>query len=686
MNMEKNWTTPARIRGAMVTSFRRLPRTIRLVLMIIGIQVVVATVFRIAFWFVFRPTGGDVPVADVALAWYLGFKFDLRLALLICLPLLVLFWIPPLNPIRSKIARHMWLGYFVAIESLILLMYFVDFGHYDYLGTRLSAGALEHVQPVGIAARMLWETYPIVWGLLGLGVLSAAYGMLIKRTAFGELWIADGPLHKWGKRALIATFVGFYLFGIYGKWSWYPMRWSDAHFSTNGFVAALAGNPVLFFMDTFPHRAKPYRKDKVREYYDLIASYLKPDQVAREALSFARYVSPSSALPGKPNLVLIHMESFAGFKVGILGNKLNPTPAFDAIARKSVLFTNFFVPRGSTARSIFATLTGIPDLNPVHSASRNPRVVNQHTIINALADYEKFYFIGGSATWGNIRGLMAHNIPGLNIYEEGDYQAPRPDAWGVSDLTLFEKSNSVLAAQRKPFFAFIQTAGNHRPYTIPDDRKGFEPVQLDEETLTRNGFESLAAYNGIRLLDYSLDYFFQLARKQPYFDNTIFVMYGDHGVHAPTQIPWEQLLLTQRHIPLAIYAPRFIKQGRKIDTVASVVDILPTCFSLMGVPYLNTGLGRDLLMPRSADQHFAYVPHGVLTDEFFLRTDPRGEAHLHRYRSETPTVDVKDRFPEETVRLRRLYAALTETSKYLMYNNPPRPHQPVQTAAKTGTR
>ena len=674
------------IGSAMAMGFRRLPKAIRLALIIIGIQVVIATVFRIAFWFAFRTTGGDIPATDAAMAWYLGFKFDLRLALLICLPLLVLFWVPPLNPMRSRAASHMWLSYFVAVEALVLLLYFIDFGHYEYLGSRLNAGLLEHLEPVSIAMQMAWETYPVVWGVLGLGLLSAIYGTLVNRTAFRELQVAATPAHRWAKRALVAAFVGLYLFGIYGKWSWYPMRWSDAHFSTNGFVAALAGNPILFFMDTFPHRAKPYRKDKVREYYDLIASYLEPDQVDREALSFARYVSPSSALPGRPNLVLIHMESFAGFKVGILGNKLDPTPAFDAIARKSILFTNFFVPRGSTARSIFATLTGIPDLNPVNSASRNPRIVNQHTIINALADYEKFYLIGGSATWGNIRGLMAHNIPGLNIYEEGDYEAPRGDAWGVSDLALFEKANTILAAQQKPFFAFIQTAGNHRPYTIPDDRKGFELVELDEETLPKNGFESLAAYNGIRLLDYSLDYFFRLARKQPYFDNTIFVMYGDHGVHAPTQIPWEQLLLTQRHIPLAIYAPRFIRQGRKIDTVASVIDILPTCLSLMGIPYLNTGLGRDLLKPRAADHHFAYVPHGVLTDEFFLRTDPAGKAYLHRYRSKTPTVDVKDQFPEETARLRRLFAALTETSKYLMYNNPPRPHRPVQAAVKTGAR
>jgi phosphoglycerol transferase MdoB-like AlkP superfamily enzyme len=451
------------------------------------------------------------------------------------------------------------------------------------------------------------------------------------------------------KGLAISAFLFCYGFGIYGNWSWYPLRWSAAYFSTNGYVSALALNPVLFFVDTFEQRTTPYDVDKVRQHYDPLASYLEVDEPNAETLSFTRYVMPSSDLPGKLNLVIIHMESFAGFKVGVLGNKLNPTPAFDAIARESTLFTNFFVNASPTARSIFTMLTGIPDRNPVHSASRNPRIVSQHTLVNALKSYE----------------------------------TSRGDVWGVSDLALFERANDILKRQDKPFFAFIQTAGNHRPYTIPDDRRGFELADLDQDTLLENGFESLAAYNGLRFLDHSLGHFFKLARQAAYFKNTIFVMYGDHGVHAPTQIPWEQLLLAQYHVPLAIYAPGFIKEGRRIDTVASLVDAMPTYLSLMGISYLNTTLGRDLLASRPDDQPFALVPHGLLTDEFLLRVDPRGEFQLYRYRSDTPTVDLREQLPEEMARLRRLYEGLYETSKYLMHYNPPRPHAPAQPAKKT---
>jgi phosphoglycerol transferase MdoB-like AlkP superfamily enzyme len=321
-------------------------------------------------------------------------------------------------------------------------------------------------------------------------------------------------------------------------------------------------------------------------------------------------------------------------------------------------------------------ITGIPDVNGATTASRNPLVVNQHTLVNALEGYEKYYFLGGSATWGNIRGLFTHNIPGLHVFEEGDYDAPQADGWGVSDIVLFDKAHRAFGDQRKPFFAFIQTSGNHRPYTIPKDRAGFELAHVDAEKLSENGFDSLAAYNGLRFLDYSLGSFFARARKAPYFKNTVFVMYGDHGNPSTQQTPWEQLRLTGYHVPFVVYAPGPIKRGRRIDFAANLSDSLPTSLGLLGVPYLNTGLGRDLLGLGAKDPHFSLIEHaGVLDDEFYLRLDP-DVARLFRYRSQDAAKDVHERYPEKVAELRRLHQALYETSKYMLYHNPPRTHTP----------
>lgn len=670
----------------LMQAFRRLPACIRFLVIVIAVNFLAFVSLRLVFWLVFRPVLADAPAVELLGAAYLGAKFDLRLALLAGAPLFVLACIPLFNPARHRLARGLWIGYFVVLQAAILLMYFVDFGHFDYVRVRLNASLLDHLQPIAIAAQMAWESYPVMLGFIMLAALTGGYIFVLRHTAVRELAADHRPLRGWAKGAAVALFAVLYLFGIYGKWSWYPLRWSDAYSTTHETVAAFALNPVLYFFDTYENRTVTYDLQKLRENYELVATQLELPAQDRENLSFARYVVPPARPARRPNLIVIHLESFAAFKIGVFGNPLNATPNFDAIARAGILFTNFFVPAHPTARSVFTMITGIPDFNVGRSASRNPLVVNQHTLLNALDGYSRHYFLGGSATWGNIRGVLAHNIEGLRVHEEGDYEAERGDVWGVSDLALFEKAHKALAAEDKPFFAFIQTAGNHRPYTIPEDRRGFEVVPVDDKTLTRNGFNTLAAYNGLRFMDHTINHFFRIARDAPYFDNTIFVLYGDHGVNATHGIAFEQLVLTQHHVPLVIYAPGLIRQARRIDTVASLVDLLPTSLGLMGIPYLNTTLGRDLLVPRPPERRFALIYNSILSDDYMLRVDPRGESHLYRYRTETATEDVSDRLPEKTAELRRLRDVMYEAVQYLLYHNPPRRHAPEAAVMRRAQR
>jgi len=653
--------------------FSRLPGLARFLLALTAINFAVFAVFRVAFWIAFHETLAGAPWEDLLKAFYLGSKFDLRLALLLLLPLALLGWIPLFDPARRRAARIAWLAYLALAQCVVLLLYVVDFGHYDWMRVRLNATFIDHLTPVGVAARVAWETYPVLPGLLALALLTGAYAWAAGRVAGRTLAPASNPLPKWPRRTAIAALAALYAFGIYGKWSRYPLRWSEAYFSSSEALAALALNPVLFLMDTAENRNLPYDTDKVREHYAYTAALLGIASPDPQKLDFARYVAPpKSAI--QYNLVVIHLESFAAFKSGAFGNRMNATPHFDAIAKEGLLFTNFFVPEVPTPRSVFEMLTGIPDVNGATTASRNPLVVNQHTLVNALEGYEKYYFLGGSATWGNIRGLFTHNIPGLHVFEEGDYDAPQADGWGVSDVVLFDKAHKTLRDEKRPFFAFIQTAGNHRPYGIPDDHPGFELAQVDAKLLAENGFDSLAAFNGLRYLDFALGSFFEKARKDPYFANTMFVMYGDHGNPSTVQTPWQELLLTGYHVPFVIYAPGLVK-GR-IDFTASLPDALPTSLGLIGVPYLNTALGRDLLGFDPSDRHFSLIGlNGVLDDEFYFRLDPGGP-RLFRYRSEAGAQDVHERYPEKVAELRRLHEALYETSKYMLYHNPHRAHAP----------
>lgn len=659
---------------------------IRSLITFVALHLAMFTALRAIFYLAFMPENWGGKGTDLLYAWYLGFKFDLRLSLLLGLPLALLSLFPPLNPILHIAARRFWQVFYFIIGVLLCLFYLLDFGNYDYVSSRLNAEVLEHIAVPEIALQMVWESYPVVWAFIAVLGASLLYAFVVDRLIISRLKVGVLEIGRRSKLIAFAIVILLYAGGIYGKVSWYPLRWSDAFFSTDSFASMLSLNPVLFFFDTLPHRTRSVSPEAVRDNYDLLAKLLEVDNPDSETLSFKREVQAVKRHAEPPNIVLIHLESFAAFKTGIMGNQLNATPAFDAIARQGLLYANFHVPRPPTARSVYAALFGIPDIYPHRSVSRNPGIISQRTLLNFLTDYQKFYFLGGSASWGNIRGLLKHNIPGLQIYEEGDYKADRADVWGVSDLHLLEEANSVLSATSQPFFAFVQTAGNHRPYTIPDDNRGFELASLTEEQARQAGFESVDSVNGLRFMDHAIDLFFRAAAKEPYFKNTIFCMYGDHGSPARSDIPYERLGLTSTNVPMVIYAPGLIHQSQTIDTIASSVDLLPTLLGLAGVSYVNHGMGRDLQRHRSDEIQFAFIDNGrnsgILTNEFYLPVMQDGSKQLYRYRSDQPLENVAEHFSDKVVELEKQCLALKECAIYMMYNNKPGPVQSLDTIQK----
>jgi len=107
--------------------FNRLPGLARFILALTAINLAVFAAFRGAFWAVFHEALASASWADLLKALTLGFKFDLRLALLICVPLALLGWIPLFDPARRRAARIAWLGYLALAQCVVLLLYFVDF-------------------------------------------------------------------------------------------------------------------------------------------------------------------------------------------------------------------------------------------------------------------------------------------------------------------------------------------------------------------------------------------------------------------------------------------------------------------------------------------------------------------------------------------------------------------------------
>ena len=657
------------------------PRPIRFTAATIALNLILFSVLRLAFLWAFNSP--EDPLGP--LLWkslYIGFKFDLRLAVIINLPLM-LTWVPLMSPYDKDSGSWLWGTYLVVVNLLVLITYIFDFGHYAYLNLRLDATALRFLLNPLISMRMIWETYPVIPIALGVAAFIALHVFMIAKLTIKMSTAMVITASRLKRGAMYALAIFLCLLAIYGKFSFYPLRWSDAFFSSHPFSSALATNPVLNLVETLKkHKRKPFDTALVRKHYPLISYYLGVDRPDPDTLSFVRRVGPSNEKPS-PNVVIVLLESFAHYKLGSFDNPLDPTPNFDALSRKGLLFKRFYTPHSGTARSVFTTITGLPDVETDRTASRNPMVVRQHTIVDAFKGYEKFYFLGGSLNWANIRGLLMRNIEGLEIHEEGSYRAPRVDVWGISDLHLFEEANNIIREKQKPFFAIIQTSGNHRPYTIPEDNRGFKFRDVDEQKVKDAGFISEEEFNSFRFMDHAIGHFIKQAKKEKYFANTIFVFYGDHGLpgHARHMNRAEdQLTLTTFHVPLLIYAPGLLKGGRVDDKPASEVDVMPTIASLAGIPYLNNTLGRNLLNPKYDDLRYAFTMYhfpampqiGVIGEDFYLTMNADGtRRRLHDYHSDAPRENVESMHPGEADKMEALALGLHETAKYLLYNNRP---------------
>ena len=670
----------------MITFLSKLPRLHIYVGQYVISLLILQSLLRVAFLISFSPAANPVPAGDIAWAFYLGLKYDLQFALILSLPIFLLGWIPNIHPVFSKLGERLWTGYAVLLVFCLLVVHANNFGYYAYLNQGIDATALRFLETPLISATMVWQSYPVIWGALILLALMLGYYRIIK-TANHHIDESKRLKVRWkGKTGIVIVTFFVVFFGLLGKVSYYPLRWSDAFFSsTHTFTAYLASNPSMYFYNTMKNSVETYDLAAAQKHYPLMAEYLGVDQPDAENLNYTRTVNFDDNGDKKTNVVIVILESFASYKTGLSKNPLNPTPNFDQIAKDGVYFNNFFVPHTGTARSVWSLITGLPDIEMNRTSTRNPLIVRQHSIANDFAGYDRTYFLGGSASWANIRGLLSSNIEDLTIYEEGSYESERIDVWGISDLSLFKEANKVLKTKKEPFFSIIQTSGNHRPYTIPEDNEGFVELTKDDmkHKVSDYGFQHLKELNSFRFMDHSIGKFIEMARKEDYFDSTLFVFFGDHGItnrtgkHTP--ISEDRLEVSSHRVPFVLYGPKVLKQSGTIETVASEVDVLPTIASLTKNSYTNTTLGRDLFDAAFDKMRYAYtIVHGsfrtigMLSDQYFQQMKFDGsDQHLHELGTETPNKDLADEKPELNDTMMTYTKAINATVRYIRENNQP---------------
>lgn len=655
----------------------------------IGLIFVLLAALRLVFLISFSGLALNTPALPETLG--IGLRFDLRLAVLVLLPLALLAWFPRWNLTTLPALRWLARGYLVVALAVVGLVYIIDFGHYAYLGVRINATVLRYLQDAQISQQMVWETYPVLWitacWLAAVAVWVWALVCLERLTLDGE----RRPIGTLTLASVSVVGVIAVLLALLGRVNNLnlenpvPLRWSDAFFSGNSQVAAVGLNPVLFLYDTLKVGQSQFDAAQVRQHYPQVAQYLGVEQPDPEQLNFIREqaVQPYR-LPGErpPNVIFVMLESLGTSAVGAYGNPLNPTPNLDTLATQSWFFKHFYVPVTGTAKTVWASISGVPDVTRQETATRNPLITRQHTLINAFEGYQKFYMIGGNAGWANINALIRQSIDGVQLFDESHWRSPRVDVWGISDLDLFKEGDQLLRAVPKdqPFFAYLQTSGNHRPFTIPKQNDGFQLNNVTLEQAQAAGSRSVEQYNAVRLLDYNIGRLMEIAKAGNWYDNSIFVFFGDHNTRI-SQIPhmapaFEQLGLESNNVPLLIHAPGL--QPRVIDEAVGLADLLPTVAGMAGIPFRNGAMGRDIQQPAPEGERVVpLVLHegtfpiiGGVTKDFLLQMQHDGSSPtLHDLASQTPREDVAEQHPEEFQRLQGLTRGLHESARLMLFRN-----------------
>ncbi|HTQ26784.1 MAG TPA: sulfatase-like hydrolase/transferase, partial [Puia sp.] len=406
------------------------------------IFLVIMTLLRLGFFLFFSRQGNHFTGALDAL--WLGVRYDLRTISVLLTVILLAGSIPVLHPFNSTAGKKFWPGVIGVAAFLLVFFYVVDFAHYSYLTQRLNASVLNYLSDAAISADMVWQTYPVFRiVLLLIAGTWLIYWLVMRRYQ----QIARSNVVVSRKNAVISFCICFLLFGvaIMGRIGQYPLRWSDAFALGSDYKANLSLNPFQSFFSSMKFRHSSYDAVKVKKAYGVLAPYFGWDVKDSLRPDYERVVAASGTHPAsRPNVVVVICESFSAYKSSMWGNPLNTTPFFNEMSRHGIFFDRCFTPSYGTARGVWALITGIPDVEvATTTSSRNPSAVDQHTIINDFEGYEKFYFLGGSTSWANIRGLLTNNINGLHLYEQQDYDAPKIDVWGISDKNLFLEANKV---------------------------------------------------------------------------------------------------------------------------------------------------------------------------------------------------------------------------------------------------
>lgn len=555
---------------------------------------------------------GDATQGLLAEAVLRGARFDLAMAVWLTLPFAI-WWIWRGAP--SPLERRIVFGVFALVALLGIFALIAEVEFYKEFQMRLGPLAFEYFSTNEdhnkIIFGMVWHGYPVVRWTLACLAIWAVFAWLMRRQ------FKSGESHAGWLARIVSTvlLVGLSVIGIRGGLQGTPLRWGNAYFSSSTYANQMAGNGLWGLLDAAQSAAKGNEQarhwkrrmpleEAIKRTREIV---LLPGEILvdPEKYPLLRVSPPNDAVVKRPrNVVVVIMESFTARFNGSIGAGFGATPCFDALAKEGILFDRAFSAGTHTAQGVFATLCSFPNLPDYERAANLPvgqqafRSLPQIFLEN---EFETLFLYNGLFSWDNKQGFYTHQGVQRFIGQFDFINPTHVDKdWGPCDYDVFTRAVeefSALAAKKKRFFSIILTLSNHAPFDLPKV-EGLEEITA--------GGEQNKRINGVHYADWALGQFMESARKQEWFDDTLFVFVGDHGFGIPPNIT--EVSLLHMHVPLLFYAPALFGGKHEVrHATVGQVDILPSIVGLTGLSTPHQSFGRDLFRLNPEDPGHAYV-------------------------------------------------------------------------------
>ena len=470
-----------------------------------------------------------------------------------------------------------------------------EYFFWNEFGIRYNFIAVDYLIYTTEVIGNIMESYPVVPLFSGVFVVVLALTIFLYKKTKSTLETIPSLKEK---GLFLGGYVALFLLSL-----WATPKFNDIK-SNNVFVQEIRANGVYKFYYAFTHSELDFfqfyptlpEEEARTTFFGHFKTQLVENPIPSCASCETRYYNSVKQLPYSvvgysvkgnideqhKNVVLISVESLSAEFMAAYGNTEGITPFLDSLAQKSIFLTNLYATGNRTVRGLEALTLCVPP-TPGESIVKRKDNKDKFTTGSVFKSkgYSVKYLYGGYSYFDNMKDFFAGN--GYDIIDRDNFTPEEitfANIWGVSDEDMARKAIKEMNAQAKtgkPFFNHWMTVSNHRPFTYPEGR-----IDIPGTAKSRQG--------GVKYTDYALKLFFELAKKESWFKDTVFVIVADHCASSAgrTELP-----LDRYRIPCLIYAD--FLEAEQIDKLASQIDVMPTVMGLLNFSYQSKFLGQNIL-------------------------------------------------------------------------------------------